>query len=99
MQFKLMTFLFAVARGVQRNHLSARPSRAASCFYSLSREACSGTTGDAVTEFVVTYSFYSLSREACSGTTPKMDCAAVTVKFLFAVARGVQRNTTSSSES
>jgi len=85
-------FLFAVAKGVQRNKVirSGSPHGTRS-FYSLSRRAYSGTrvcrrgAGRA-------RRFYSLSRRAYSGTRSPRPPSRSTGGFLFAVAKGVQRN-------
>ena len=111
-------FLFAVAKGVQRN-LPTVPrtgSGRRARFYSLSRRAYSGTTADArrrrapvvsirchegrTAEPVgravaggVRLCFYSLSRRAYSGTSAHhAQERSRASAFLFAVAKGVQRN-------
>ena len=111
-------FLFAAARGVQRNVTDVRDddggpvvsirccerraaelvrcrasSRSAGRFYSLLREACSGTTPSTPGGGQICQPcFYSLLREACSGTRVCVGRRNPSRQFLFAAARGVQRN-------
>ena len=91
-------FLFAVAKGVQRNArsrgLRADPPVG---FYSLSRRAYSGTLTSLAFTVHGTPGFYSLSRRAYSGTPGVHRHPLVGSLFLFAVAKGVQRNMTASS--
>ena len=90
--YRSCAFLFAVARGVQRNSLKdARRGLLPVCFYSLSRGAYSGTM-DKAHQHDYGASFYSLSRGAYSGTTRPWHPYSGCCSFLFAVARGVQRN-------
>ncbi len=64
-----LRFLFAVARGVQRNADDLRRGQEGPDprFYSVTREACSGTTPHR-DDRIRSTRFYSLTREACSGT-------------------------------